>query len=331
MSIYFISSPGQLAHRALSILNKDTDENKIVITTKTIKPFLEGRTGATIVTLKTEPNLITKDTKRRLITNAIKSKLEYRRLFKNIRYENIHLFFTSWGVVPISYVKKLSKHNKVYVYPENFLDDMYEEEKGITASIMKLSAKLLLGLDVYIVRWNNLPVWELKLNTFPMEIVKHDEFNNKLPKEFMIDKQQLKDKTLLFLGSKFEIDCEESEDKVKLTNYLMDILDKNFTGKYSIKAHPIDRTLYGNMVNSKHIIPAHIIAESLFEHDWKFIVGYHSEALVSAKLHTNAKVISLIRMYNFTNQKVRQYWIDTFKKEGILMPINIGELECILK
>jgi hypothetical protein len=161
-----------------------------------------------------------------------------------------------------------------------------------------------------------------------MTIVNEDNFDNKLPKEFMLDPTTLKNKRVLFLGSRFEIDCEETKDKVDITNELMDILTTKFREQYSIKAHPIDKTLYGTMKTSQDIIPAHILAESLWEHEWEVIVGYHSEALVSAKLNTNARVISLIKMYEFTNPKVRQYWLDTFEKHGILMPNNLEELKC---
>jgi len=331
MTLFFISSPGQMAHRALALMNKHKFKDLTIVTTKSIKPFFEDKVDAKIVTLDVEPNLITKKTKTSLLTNAIKSKLEYNRLFKGIENEDIYLFFTSWGIVPISYVKRLSKKNNVYVYPEDFLENMYDEETGLIATAMKLSAKMLLDLDVYIVKWNDVPVWELKLNSFPMTVIKQDDFSNKLPEEFFIDKELLEGKTVLFLGSKFEIDCEESEDKIELTDKVMGILDEKFKGCYSIKAHPIDKTLYGKMNNSDSIIPAHYLSESLCNHDWKIIIGYHSEALVSAKRHTNAKVVSLVKLYEFTNPKVRKYWIDTFEKEGILMPNNIEELEEYLK
>ena len=258
MTLFFISSPGQMAHRALSVLEEKKPENLTIVTTDAIRPFLEGRVKAKIITLKTEPNLITRSSKSKIVSNAIRSKLEYRRLFKDIENEDVYLFFTSWGVVPISYVKKLSKRNKVYLYPESFLNDMYEEEKSFVATGMKLAVKLLLGLDVYIVRWNNIPVWELRPNSFPMEIVEYDGFNAKLPKQFMMDTDLLKGKRVLFLGSKFEIDCEESEDKVKLTDELMDIFEKNFKGEYVIKAHPIDKVLYGRMKDSKFVIPSYV-------------------------------------------------------------------------
>ena len=328
MTIFFISSPGQMAHRALFLIEKNKFKNLTIVTTKTIAPFFRDKLNAKIITLDTEPNLITRSTKHKIISNAIKSKLEYRKVFRDIKNEDIHLFFTSWGIVPISYVKKLSKKNKVYVYPEDFLDNMYEEEKNLTAFFMRVVVKFLLGLDVYIVRWNNIPVWELKLNSFPMEIINVSSFNVKIPKKFMIDKKCLENKKVLFLGSKFEIDCEESVDKVHLTDDLMDLLNKRFSGQYLIKAHPIDKTLYGKMKYSKNSIPAHYLSESLYNHPWKIIIGYHSEALVSAKKHTKAKVISLVKMYGFTNQKVKEYWINTFNKEGIIMPNNLEELEC---
>jgi hypothetical protein len=205
---------------------------------------------------------------------------------------------------------------------------MYTEQKGLLAFVMRLAVRVLLGLKVYIVKWNDTPVWELKLNSFPMTIINEDMFGNKVPKEFMLDPNMLKDKKVLFLGSRFEIDCEETKDKVVLTNNLMDMLKTEFKGQYSIKAHPIDKTLYGTMKSSQYIIPAHILAESLWGHNWEFVIGYHSEALVSAKLNTKAKVISLIKMYEFTNPKVRQYWLDTFEKNGILMPSNLEELKC---
>ena len=81
------------------------------------------------------------------------------------------------------------------------------------------------------------------------------------------------------------------------------------------------------MSESKNIIPSYMLAETLMNHKWRYIIGYYSEVLLSAKIRTNAKVISLLHLWKWNNLNLKKYWQNRFESEGIIMPKNIKELE----
>jgi len=334
MTIFFINSPAEAIHSALPMIKEKKIDDLTIVTTKDMKHFFEQKTNGKVIVPEVHPNLITKKTKRKLISNAIKSKFEYKRLFKNIENEEIYLFFTSWSVVHMSYVKKLSKKNKIYLCHEDYITGIYDESKNISSFFMRLAAKILLNIDVKILIWEGTPVWELKKNSFPMEIISYDKFNNKLPKEFMEDIKDIKDKDMLFLagflGEQFNVDYDESKENIEFVNELVDIFDNLFGNKYVIKGHPRDGKLYGKMKESKNILPEHYLAETLFGHKWKYIIGFKTEALASAALHTNAKVISLINLYDWNDYITKKWYVNVFNKSNVLMPKTLDEFKEML-
>jgi hypothetical protein len=331
MAIFFINAPAQIIHRVLPLINEKKFENLIIVTTGDLVQFFKENINAKILVTNLHPNLITKNIRYKLISNAIKANLEYRRFFKDIKDEEIYLFFTSWSVVYLSYVAKLSKKNRVYLYPEKDAHSLYGEEKSLRASFMKLFAKLLLGVEVYIINKSGVPVWELRRDSFPMEIVEYDKFNSKISDKFMQGNKLLNKKEILFVGDEIVLEGADEKSVIELNNKIMDLLDNNFCNKYSIKPHPRDEKLYGKMSESKNIIPPHILAETLMNHKWKYIIGYYSEVLLSAKIRTNANVISLLHLWKWNNLELKKYWQSRFEKDGIFLPENIEELKNLLE
>lgn len=327
MAIFFITSPAPIIHRVLPLIKEKKIKDLTIVTTPDLKPFFEKNVDAKVIVPKTHRNLITSKTKHKIFSNAIRSKLEFRRLFKNIENEEVYLFYTTWAIVHMSYVKKLSKKNKVFLYPEEYAFSIYDEKKGITALAMKILAKVLLSMDVRICDFCGSPVWELKKGSFPMEIVEYDKFGEKLPREFMVDINSLEGKSVLFLGGIFVSGYIENEERiVEVTDTVKEILDEKYHGSYVVKPHPREQILYGEMAKSENILSPHLLAETLMDHKWKYVIGYYSESLMSARSLTNATVISLILLFKWKDVKLKQYLYTQFKNKDVLMPKSIEEL-----
>ena len=328
MTIFFINAPIQALRRALPLIKEKKFKDLTIITTKDLVPFFKKYTDAKIIVPKLNRNLIDKHTKYKVITNAIKSKFEYRKLFKDVENEDIYLFFTFWAIVHFSYIKKLSKKNKVYLYPEDKTIYSFKENKTLTAKAMKLTARMLLGIKIKVVNCQSMPICELDRTAFPMEVVHYNKFEVELPGDY---EKLLKGKDVFFAGSAdMSLETKNINKFIKMTDDVADILENKFKDRYVVKGHPRDDTIYGKLNNSKHKIDRYILAEMLMEHPWKYVIGYYSELLTSAKLRTDAKVISLIYLWEWKDLEYQKYWIDRFKKEGVLMPKTKTELKKVL-
>ena len=293
-----------------------------------------------MISASVHPNLITKNTKHKLLSNVIKSKIEYKKLFGNVKNEEIYAFSTSWSIVFFSYMKKLSKHNTVYFYLSdrnykiNFDNDWrFKKEKGLLAFFMKMFAKIFLGVDVFILRKGNALAWELQRNSFPMKIVNYN------PKQDMYNKYitsspstsaLINGKDILFLTHEVGMEDGDTNDVIKITDQLMNILDTKFSNRYIIKPHPRETILYGKAKQSKHIMDAHILSETLMNHSWKYVIGYYSDGIISTKMFNNAVSISLMNFWKWKRPALKQFWIDRYNKSGVLMPKTIKELKEIL-
>ena len=331
MVLFFLNSPAQLLHRVLPLIKENNYKNLTIVAPPELRPFLLKATKAKIITPKVHQNLIDGKTKRKIISNAIRAKLEYRKHFKHIKGEEIHLFFNAWAITYLSFVKKLSKHNRVFFYPEADACMIQEEEHGIRAFFMKLVAKYLLGVNVVIMNKADLPIWEVPEGEIPWEVVHYDKFDGSLPPELMTDPKLLEGMEVLFLGHDITSEGADEEEIIKITDVVMDIFEENYPISYVIKQHPRERTLYGKMNTPKRLLPPEMLAESLYNHDWKFIISYYSEAGITAKKQTNATVISLLNFWHFEKPSLKDYWVKRFEDEGILLPKTIKELNSIMK
>jgi len=331
MAVLFVIAPVQIYYRVLPLIEEKNFDKLLIVTTKELAPFFKEHTKAEVIVPNVHPNLITRNNKHKIFSNLIRAKLEYRRIFKNIEHEEIYFFFTAWAVLFLSYVKKLSKRNKVFLYrdPQNSYK-MYKEEKSLRAYIMKVFSKIFLGLKINIITKENTPVWLLPGDSFPMKIVTTSVDRNFVNKYFS-NTDFLKGKNTIFIGDNVDIEGADEKSVIEVTNNLMDIFDNNLNDSYVIKPHPREQKLYGNMAKSEHIISPYILAESIMEHDWKYVIGYYSEALISAKKLTNAKVISLLHLFEWGNIELKNYWEKRLKDEGLLIPENFDELKKILE
>ncbi|MEM4258241.1 MAG: hypothetical protein QXL17_03700 [Candidatus Thermoplasmatota archaeon] len=332
MPILFINAPVQIYSRAVPLIENKKFKKYSVVIPEELVPFFKENTNADIIVPNVHPNLITAQTKWKLFYNVLKARKEYKRLFKNINNDEIYLFFTSWSVVFLSYVKKLSKKNKVFLVlseknPHKF---SFQKQKGVIPFFMILVAKIFLGVDVYILNKAGRFAWELNREKINFEIIMPSPLDTQ-PAKTGKYQHLLKGKTVLFLGDDLVSEGAIEESVVNITNTLMDILDERFKDKYVIKPHPREHTLYGRMAHSDHVISPYILAETLMNHDWKYIIGYYTEALFAAKRTTKATVISLLHLWTWTNPVLKEYWQKEFEQNNIIMPRTVEELKEILK
>lgn len=334
MAFIFAIAPVQIYYRISPFVKKKKIKSPTIVTTKDLVPVFKGFEEfkeANYIVSDVPPTLITRNTKRKLIGNIIKTKIEYKKRFSRIRNEDIYVFFTAWAIVYFYFLKKLSKNNRItFLLPRESYGElrvyMHKKDTRFRATVMKLIAKLSLGMDVEILNKAGQPAWELVRNSFSTEIVNYNP-PKKLHK--ISDQKMLEGKEVLFLSQEFD-DGGDVESATKITNELMDILEGNFEGKYLLKAHPRDGRFYGKMVASPHNLSQHILAETLMKHPWKYVVRYYSESLLAAKRHTKAKVISLLYLWKWGDQDAKQYWIGEYKKQDILTPKNVEELKEML-
>jgi hypothetical protein len=87
------------------------------------------------------------------------------------------------------------------------------------------------------------------------------------------------------------------------------------------------------MEKTKNIIPSYIPAEFLLHHPWKYVIGIVSTSLINASKLTNAKVISIIDLFKWTDDATHEKEIlrDEIKNHDISIPKDINELKSLLK
>lgn len=331
MAVLFVIAPVQIYYRVLPLIEEKKFNKLTIVTTKELAPFFKEHIESSVIVPNVHPNLITYKNKYRIFSNLIKANLEYRRIFSKIENEEVYFFFTAWAVLYLSYIKKLSKKNKVFLYRDSENSyEMYKEEKSFRASIMKLFSRIFLGLKINIITKENAPVWLLPEDSFPMKVVCSRQ-DDKLVNKYLSDTSFLKGKNTIFIGDNVDIEGADENSVIKITDSLMDIFNDDFKNSYVIKPHPREQKLYGKMAKSENIISPYILAETIMEHEWNYVIGYYSEALISAKKLTNAKVISLFYLFKWGNDELKKYWETRLKKERLLMPKTLAELKRILK
>ena len=332
LTIFFINAPTQITHQALPLIKERKFKNLTVVVPEELVTTFKNMNIKTIVP-DVNPNLITNKDKWHLISNIIKANKEYKKYFEGIKGQTIYLFFSSWAVVFLSYVAKLSKDNKVILLRMDNSDEQpIIKYKGIKAFVMKQIARHFLKVETEIVckLKEKTPVYKLNRNSIPLKIVKYDKFDGEFP-DILKENPIVRNKKILFLSSELKSEGANMKDIENITNYLYDIFEKDYPDKYVIKGHPKNSIIYANMKKSKHIISHTILLETLFGHDWDFIISYYSEGLVSAKLRTTAKVISLIHLWKWSDNIGKEIAEKRQKKVGVLMPKTLNELKELLK
>jgi len=313
---------------------KDKGEILVVVTTDQIEMFFRNYTDFKVIRTKVHPNLITRKTKHKILSNIIRSKLEFRELFKDI--ENSEIYFSNKGcaVVIYSYIKKLSKRNKVIFYGRwgkmsKKAIIRYPVEHNIRAFAMRWIAKWLMGVETAVYNKMGVPFWRLDKKFFEnIEILENYVGDKKLLDKYMAKLDVLKGKKVL-IAITDSITCgfiEETEFIDKINN-LMDILDDVVPGEYIIKPHPRLNKLYGKMSETNEVIPSYIPLQLILGHVWKNVIGFDSGSLISASKNTDAKVISFMDAVKYTDEELRKMMRVHLVNESQNKIKFVGEIE----
>ena len=164
-----------------------------------------------------------------------------------------------------------------------------------------------------------MPVWGQTISVHKEreigEVNIPERFRENIPKIF---------KTL-FVGSAPHLHGANFDSVTKVTNELMSVLEQD---SLAVKTHPRHNTIYGKMKETKNIISPEVLSETLMFHPWEHVIGYNSMSLIKAKKYTSGKIISLIRLYETTDE-LKPVMIREFERAGILIPETIEEMKKI--
>ena len=338
--IFFVTTVGSIYDAVLPLIEEKKDKGEILVIAATDETelFFSEFTDYKIIRLKVDPNLIKRKNKHKILINLFLSKIEFRKLFKDVEEAEVYFCGYRYSIVIFSYAKKLLKKNKVYNcggLPDDRFDK-YPMEHGFRAYIMRWIAKWLMGVETVISNDKGNPVWTLDEKFFKdIEIIKNFGNKEKIIKEYGSKLKTLKGKTILIMmvdlleqGG----DYAESESFIKAMDELMEILDNNFSGSYLIKPHPRDNKLYGKMAKCNKIIPPYIPVEFLFHHNWKFVIGIISTSLIRASKLKDVTVISLMNIFKWNDMAKHEIeiWRKQMEGVGILFPKDINELKRLL-
>jgi len=296
--IFFVTTIGSIYDAILPLIEekKDKGEILVVVATDEAEKFFLEFTDLNVIRIKANPNLITRRNKYKILMNVFLSKLEYRKLFKNIEGAEIYFCGYRYSIVVFSYVKGLMKKNKVFncggLPKDRF--DKYPVERSFRSFVMRWIAKWLLGVETVVCRDKNLPIWVLD-EIFFKEIEVKKDFDNrdKIIKKYMPKLKILDGKSILVM--------------------IVDLLESagNYADSDSYKKFP---------------------AEFLMSHKWKYIIGIVSSSLVYAAKHTEIVVISFMDLFKWNSKADREktIWRKEMEDVGILFPKDINELKDLL-
>ena len=107
--IFFVLTSASIYDRVLPLIEEKRGNGEIIIvaTTDHIEKFFKDYTNFKVIRTKVHPDLITTKTKSKIFTNIIRSKIEYNKLFRNIKDAEIYFCNRSWALVIFSYIKRI--------------------------------------------------------------------------------------------------------------------------------------------------------------------------------------------------------------------------------
>ncbi len=336
--IFFVTTFGSIYDRVLPLIEERKGKGKIVVvvTTDQIYKFFKEFTEYKVIQTKVHPDLISKKIWYKVFSNLIRSKLEYRKLFKEFKGGNVYFFGSSCAIVIYSYIQKLSKNNAIYQYLSKPSNMKHTKEVGCKATLMKLFAKIFLNLDTEIMNTSVASCYELDKKFYDknhVHIVNNYTPDYRLLDRYMVKLDIIEGKKILFAIADL-IACNRVEETefINKINDVIDILNENYPDLYVVKPHPRLNKVYGQMQYST-IIPQYIPSEFLMKHPWEFVIGIESTTLISAAKQTDAKVISLIDLFNYKYPEAQKKWRDYLQfgsKNEILFPKQLQEFKDFL-
>jgi len=340
--ILFVVSLGSIYHRVIPLIESLKDENLLVVTpNENIFKFFKNYTPFPTIQIKVNSNLITKSTWYGAPINAIRSKFEYTKLFKDIKNANVYFFGTGSMIVVFSYIQKLAKHNKLFLYHPNkdkvkkYLEPTIVE--NWKTKIICEGIKLLLGIDIKIRKDCGLYNFCIYKKFFNKNKVKEifQEFDHSVYKKYMKDLPILKDKKVLLLLS--DLVTEGRVEKNIFTNQMNKlnlILERHYQFQFVVKPHPNLSKLYGAMRNTPQI-DYYIPSQFIMNHPWEVVIADCSASLVAPEEQNlgGVKLIELVDLLQFKDKKVQKELKDFLVKwnPNLLFPKTFDELEVMLK
>lgn len=341
--IFFVITFGSIYDRVLPLIEEKKGEGEIIVVaaTEQIELFFKNYTDFKVIRTKLHPNLITRKTKHKILSNIIRSKLEFRKLFKDIENSKIYFCNTGYAVVIYSHIKKLSKRNKVIFYGYQMKEGKnatikYPIEHSMRAFALRWTARWLLGIETDIRCKLGFPIWDLSGKFFEdVEILENYIGNKKLLDKYMKRLDVLKGKKILIaINDAITSGFIEETEFISKMDSLTEILNDITPGEYVIKPHPRLNKLYGKMSECNEIIPPYIPLEFVLRHDWKKVIGIDSGSLVSSVKYTNAEVISLIDAVEYRDKELKKmlrHHLEKNSQNKIKFLGKIEELKQILK
>lgn len=336
--IFFVTTFASIYDRVLPLIEEKKEKGEVIIiaSTEQIELFFKEYTNFKVIRTKVHPDLITMKTKHRILLNIIQSKLEYRRIFKDIKEAEVYFCNRAWATVIFSYIKKLSKRNKVFFFPKEKSLIEYPIDNSIKANLMRWVAKWLLGLETIVYDNMGVPFWYLDDKFFKnIQILEYKGEDKKILDMYSKKFDFLKDKQILIpIEDSVAAGTIEKSEFIEKMDQTIDILDSIYPGAYAIKPHPRLNRLLGKMSQCNDIIPPYIPVEFVLNHNWTAVIGINSWSLIQASKITNANVISLIDTVEFTDKNIKKMfrdWLEKESKKRIKFLGQVGELEQELK
>jgi len=329
--IIFITAPIHL-HRLIQFLEEYPSDKFTLICPSELAPFCRKYTDCRVIVPWMHPNLFTTKNLLSLPLNIVRLYRNWHHYFAGVRKKNIHVFFTGWAVSYMYFIKKLHKHNIVTLWLpyDNFakVPDYFPEQKDLVSASMRWFARIFLRLNTKVMD-KSVPAYEMNRDRYYQKLFDPDKI--KVWGKFSKEHKLVKDMDCLFLSENVTTEGADLASVNSLSTMLKWELDKKFGDRWCLKGHPREHDTYGEFKNATNTLSPYIIAEVLYGHPWKIIMSYYSEALISASKLTDAKVVSLVNLFDWGNKTLLSYWRKRMKEYGVLCPKNWKELTELLK
>ena len=167
-NIFFITTVGSIYEQALPLIEQKKNDGEIIVvaTTEQIELFFKNYTNFKVLRMRVYPDLINKKIWYKLFSNIIRSKIEFRRLFKDIEGADVFFFGSGWAIVVYSYIQKLARKNILHQILCKPTSLEFNVEKTFKANLMRLFAKIFFNLDTIVVNDSVSSSYELDATFF---------------------------------------------------------------------------------------------------------------------------------------------------------------------
>lgn len=318
MTYWFLDGGGEWRH----LINYMCPQDKVIGSNTNINKFFQEFTPFTTINLRCKPTLY-EGSFLSIIKNIFRVRKDYKEHFSHLRNEIIFADCVVATLSFFSFIKKLSKHNRVFFCArKGVIDEKFnlKEYYGLHWLPMKLIG-LILGVNINITKVLDKPLWYVKKGRLGEK--GYMEYNLVEPTiTFPIKYQALlegKD-TLVLLNDLKTL----AYSPRNASDMVASLLDKETT---IVKNHTRNPKIYGTF-NDFMQFPEYMPAELLIaNHKWKNIITLY---VSKTSLHdSDAKKICA---YNLIDWKipVKAQWIYDVTKHHTLLPKTKEEFKEML-